>query len=157
MLAIRRILVPVDFSPCSRDALAQAARLQKHFASQVDLLHVYYAPRSPAHRAIVVEVPGLGTRTLEELSHAEAVRELKEFMDDPETPQIEGLQSELVPGGNPYRVILERAQAGDYDLIVIGTQGLTGISHALMGSVAEKVVRHAPCPVLSVRGRGSEE
>jgi universal stress protein A len=152
MPAIQRILVPVDCSACSRAALNHAALFHEKYGAQIDLLYVYYAPHGTAGQRIRVEVPGEGAVTLEAMSHREAERELTEFLAHPDTPRIEGLHVELVAGGNPYRKILERAEWAEYDLLVIGTHGRTGFTHLLMGSVAEKVVRHAPCPVLSVRG-----
>jgi nucleotide-binding universal stress UspA family protein len=75
---------------------------------------------------------------------------MREFSKDNGLDGNEAVTCELLPGA-PYATILTVAEQGKFDLVVMGTHGRTGHTHALLGSVAEKVVRHAPCPVLTVR------
>ena len=83
--------------------------------------------------------------------HWSAARELEDFMAHlPASPRVSG---RLQSGGRPAQTILATAAVGDFDLIVMGTHGRTGLTRLLMGSVAERVVREAPCPVLTVSER----
>ncbi|MEZ4226436.1 MAG: universal stress protein [Polyangiaceae bacterium] len=147
---MKRILVPVDFSACSRLALARAAELAKAFGATVDLLHVWESPAFVAPEAMV-GVSG-GTQTLADLAREHAESAMKEFLA---SAQGEGFTvgKTLVKQGDPAKVIVETAEADNYDLVALGTHGRTGLSHLLLGSVAEKVVRRSRRPVLSVRER----
>ena len=147
MTPIRQILVPVDFSEPSRDALDRAAELGKAFGAKLDVLHVWEAP---------VFLPA-GTLAASSADHSlvDAVRRhaedsLDRFVEDAAKRGIEIRTPRALPGA-PAQTIVETAETGGYDLVVIGTHGRTGLARALIGSVAERVVRHAPCPVLAVR------
>ena len=76
--------------------------------------------------------------------------EMKRFVEEVLGPDPVGLRT-VVESGHPYATILQWASEGAYDLIVMGTHGRSGLPHVLLGSIAEKIVRHAPCPVLTVR------
>ena len=153
MARIRKILVPVDFSEPSRAALAYAADLAQRFGATIDLVHVWQAPTF-FPTATLPEVPNVEANIVDlvrknaEEATARALAEAK----------AQGLpvESAHCEPGVPARGIVDLAKAGGYDLIVIGTHGRTGLSHAMMGSVAEKVVRLAPCPVLSVRSHAEQ-
>lgn len=151
MISIRNILVPVDFSECSREALRQAGDLAKRLGAQLTLLHVWEIPPYIPPEAMV-GVPGQTAQTLSRTAHAHAEQQMRAFVDEAKTAGMP-VDAELLETGDPARTIVEVAERGGHDLIVIGTHGRTGFSHLLMGSVAEKVVRRAPCPVLSVRAR----
>ena len=138
MLPIRKILVPVDFSSCSRSALEHAVWLADEIGASIDVLHVW-----PGETARVVD-PGEG-------EPPSALNELNAFVASVKQPQ-RGRLSQRLETGSPPRRILEDAGTGSYDLLVLGTHGRTGRLHMIMGSVAEEVVRGAPCPVLTVRG-----
>lgn len=151
MGAIRRILVPVDFSEPSRGALAYAAALARTLGAAVEVVHVAEVP---------VFVPsGSLPDAAADLSLVALVREnadnlLAKFIAEAAEQGIT-VQASRVDLGPPAQVITALASGGGYDLIVIGTHGRTGLAHALIGSVAERVVRHASCPVLSVRPNGA--
>ena len=143
---IRSILVPVDFSLYSDHAVAYAARLAKKLAASVELLHVVDDPVIAGAWGTEVYVPDL-TALLESVA-TEAQTRL--------AVAVAGLRgqglaaSSTVRQGNPERAIVDYATSGHFDLIVIGSHGRTGLSHALLGSVAERVLRHAPCAVLTI-------
>ncbi len=149
MAAIRHILVPVDFSEPSREALEYAAGLAKQFGATLDVLHVWEAP------SFVVPGSGMVSGTSSEISMHELIRKdaeqaLDAFVREAGKRRIE-VRSARAERGHPANAIVEAASDGSYDLIVIGTHGRTGLARALVGSVAERVVRLARCPVLSVR------
>jgi universal stress protein A len=137
------ILVPCDFSDCSRHALDYAAGLAKHSGGNLVLLHVI----EPVQPGFLIE--GTVSRQAQGRMRERATRELAAMMKLHAGGAHAGCA--LVKGGKPWEVIVSVASRIAADLIVIGTHGYTGLKHGLLGSVAERVVRHAPCPVLTVR------
>ena len=142
-MSFHKILCPTDFSDGSRQALRLAIdRLGPD--SHLVLLHVWeppyvYGPDAGLPGAVVVETKAL----------AEA--ELARWKGEAEQLGARGV-STVLAGGAPWHEIVEVARRDpSIDLIVMGTHGRTGLSHVLLGSVAEKVVRHASCPVLVAR------
>lgn len=141
MIALKRILVPYDFSETSAAAVQYAIGLARNFDARIYFLHV----GDRAQNAFETEFP-IGLEGAVE----DAVRErLLRIM----TPQE---QAELHPEfavrpGAPAAEIVRYAGTQDIDLIVMGTHGRGFVGHVVMGSVAEKVVRTAPCPVMTVR------
>ena len=150
---IRRILVPVDFSEHAREALLYAVRLAEPLEADVDVLHVdAEADATTEH----VTVPGHPGRTVAEELDARAREELEAFVrsvpQPPQSPQSNEVRLRAtIRRGDPARVIVE--ESGDYDLVLMGRHGRTALLHLLVGSVTEKVLRHARCPVLTVRQR----
>jgi len=146
---IRRILVPLDFSPSSEYALAYAQALATDFGASLHLLHVI------EDRLMTGPWPNeayLGeTARLREGLVKDSERRCLDCAKSVEKTGVQ-VTTEVLIGG-PAHAIVESATAPDVDLIVMGTHGRTGITHLLIGSVAERVVRHAPCPVLVVRER----
>ena len=153
MSELRRILVPVDFSSCSKAALERAAELAKAFGAELHLLHVWEAPAFVAPEAMV-GVAG-SSQTLSQLARDHATQGLAEFVASAKEAGIE-VASTLVEQGDPARTIVAVAERDKHDLIALGTHGRTGLAQFLLGSVAEKVVRHATRPVLTVRETKSE-
>jgi nucleotide-binding universal stress UspA family protein len=147
--SISRILVPADFSEPSRAALDHAATLARAFGAAIDVLHVWEAP-SFAPRASGLVSLGAGELSLNELIRRNADEELDAFVEAARKRGVPVHASRTEPGV-PWHTIVDAAKVGNYDLIVIGTHGRTGLPRVLLGSVAENVVRHAHCPVLSVR------
>lgn len=148
MNAIRRILVPIDFSEASRAAFDYAVELARSVGASIDVLHVWEVPTFLAPGSAVV-VGASGT-PLVEMVRAAAEDGLEKFVAEAAARGARVDESRAEPG-NPASSIAEAARTGGYDLVVMGTHGRTGFSRALIGSVAERVVRHAPCPVLTVR------
>lgn len=142
-----RILVPVDFSPPSDRAIRYATTLANKFGARVTLLHVIEDPFVTGAwqaEAFIANVPELLTELI--LGARTHLGELKKDL------AARGFVVDTaVITGPPARAIVDHAAAGHVDLIVMGTHGRTGLSHALLGSVAERVVQRAPCPVLTVR------
>jgi nucleotide-binding universal stress UspA family protein len=144
MARYSKILIPVDFSSHSRAALEQACELARNFDSELHVLHIL---DWPAAAAVTTEFrPQYYDEFLEHW--ARASRSLDELTTEGSSrlPAIR-----MVRSGLPVQEILKYAQEAGIDLIVLGTHGRTGVPRWVMGSVAEKVVRHAPCPVLIAR------
>ena len=140
MQPIKRILCPVDFSQTSREALAYAERLAGAQGAEVILVHAFDVPETyglsqvrPANPKLVEQLDAIG----------------------PSLPNVP--VSRVLHAGVPGEVICWLAQERECDLIVMGTHGRTGLSHLFLGSVAEHVVRHARCPVLTVRDQPAGE
>jgi universal stress protein A len=143
-----RILVPTDFSAPSHAALALAKRMATTSGASLHLIHVLEDPLA-AYAAEVYVSPPAGIRE----SWLEGAKALLEEQLTPD--ERASLRStELVVFGTPAREIVNQASANDIDLIVMGTHGRGGVHHLLMGSIAERVVRAARCPVLTVRDTG---
>ena len=138
---LRRILVPVDFAELSLAALPQAQLFARSFAAELILLHVIetypidYIVGLPESKKLHASLQERARRELEKL-----------------TVRLPGLKPRtLVRWGKPFQEIVSVAQELDVDLIVLTTHGHTGLKHVYLGSTAERVVRHAHCPVLVVR------
>jgi nucleotide-binding universal stress UspA family protein len=129
--------------------LAEAQEFATTFGASIDLLYVWSAPTLVAPESVITGV-GINEQPLLDWVRASANEQLAKFETDARRAGI-AVRSALCETGDPATTILERAASGKYDLLVMGTHGRTGLSHMLMGSVAEKVVRRAPCPVLTVR------
>jgi nucleotide-binding universal stress UspA family protein len=141
MIALQRILVPHDFSETSGAAVKYATALARNFGARLFVLHV----GDQARLDLETEFP-LGLEGAVE----DAVRErLLKIL--PPAEQAELKPEFAVCAGVPATEIVRYAKDNDVDLIVMGTHGRGLVGHVVMGSVAEKVVRTAPCPVLTVR------
>ena len=142
MVSVQKILVPIDFSPGSKAALNYALEFAKEFGGNIQVLHIV-----DSRGVSYVTYHGSMVSQLLESLEQEMQSLLSEL--DFQGVDVEAMVSERI--GVPHLEIIDEAQKRGADLIVIGTHGHTGIAHAFLGSVAEKVVRHAPCPVLTVR------
>ncbi len=146
-MAIKHILVPVDFSRDSLHALTYAADFAKLFEADLSILHVvepiYYA--APAD--MYVTTPNV-TMLLDEQRRVGA-RQLARL--DADLRKKGHHVRTALKTGSPAQLIIDTAKSGRANLIIMATHGRTGLAHMLMGSVAEKVVRGAGCPVLTVR------
>jgi nucleotide-binding universal stress UspA family protein len=150
MTPIRQILVPVDFSEPSRAAFDYAVDLAKPFAASIDVIHVWEAPSFlPAGTLLDAEV---WSRSLAEVIQKNAQTALEQFVSEAAKRGVV-VRASRAETGSPALTIVEAAKTGHYDLIVMGTHGRTGLSRTFLGSVAERVVRHSSCPVLTVRTR----
>jgi universal stress protein A len=146
---ITKILVPMDFSPHAERAFSYATTLAQRFGASLGLVHVVEDPYVTGAWSAEIFVPDVGG-ILEQLT-AGAEQQLATLR---QSAIALGLAVETaVRSGRPAQAILEHAKDGGFDLIVMGTHGRTGLSHVVMGSVAERVVRKAPCPVLTVHER----
>ena len=151
MIKLKRILAPTDFSDFSNRAMQYACEFAKRFSAELHVVNivedVYPLVPEPG-----MMLPAAATYLADLKESAE-----KGLENYPPGDTAEGLQVvRHVVVGTPFLEIIRYARAEDIDLIVIGTHGRTGLAHMLMGSVAEKVVRKSPCPVLSVRPEGHD-
>jgi len=151
MPAIKNILVPIDFSPCALDALRFAANLAQQYDADLDIAYVY----EPTQVAIT-DASGAGTSAQMEQFFSELQRMLDQArgiaMDAGATHITTVLTQGVVSDA-----IIDQARTTKANLIVMGTHGRRGLAHFVMGSVAEKVVRSAPCPVLTVRQQAANQ
>lgn len=147
-MEIHRILAPTHFSEYSQQAVAYARELAQRFGATLMLLHVVELPPYPLEW---LPPSRLGGTLLEDLEQ-QATSDLAQVLPDARGAAVEVTRRAVV--GIPYRKIVEVAEAENVDLIVMATHGRTGLSHLIMGSVAERVVRTAPCPVLTIRPIG---
>lgn len=148
LLPLKRILCPVDFSEPSYTALAAGRELSVYFSSELTLLHVLHPLSDP-----IGEVPTAAVEPHEAYEREEVEREalsaLNEVAD--EHALIRDRLSLFVLHGEPADAIVRFAREQETDLIVIATHGRTGWRRSVFGSVAERVVRLARCPVLTIR------
>jgi universal stress protein A len=148
LLKIRTILVPIDFSKTSKKALVYAVRMAEQFGSKIVLLNVVEPVATPdfAYHPLMLETDKIKSA---------ARTQLDKVCRDAKVParMIERL---LVRHGTPFAEITDAARTLKADLIILTTHGYTGLKHVFMGSTAERVVRHAPCPVLTVREKEHE-
>jgi len=143
-MQIRKILVPVDFSEHSRRALEDAIGLAKVWEAELHILHCYQI-RPEAIDLYGIVVP----ETLDHDIRQAALRKLGEWRDKARSEGIE-VEEHISPRLPGESIALFARELG-VDLVVMGTRGLSGIKHALLGSVAERALREAPCPVWVVR------
>jgi nucleotide-binding universal stress UspA family protein len=146
-MTIHRIMVPVDYSDHSLRALEYAARFAAHFGAELDVVHVWDRP-SYVPEGLTVGPKG-SAKSLGDLIRENAEREMREFVSKVVVPEGVRLGTRLI-SGDPAHAIVHSCASTKPDLVVVGTHGRTGVQHLLMGSVAEKVVRLCPVPVLSV-------
>jgi universal stress protein A len=146
---LKRIMVPHDFSPPSRQAFKYAFRFAKEFGSHLILLHVL----EPVSLRSFVERPGAPACSKKELASAE--KNLRVLLSSAEVGGLKETRSVLRTGIASHEIV-EAAKDFDVDLIVIATHGYTGWKHFCIGSTAERVVRAAHCPVLVVREKEHE-
>lgn len=147
MLALQRILYTTDFSPSADRALDHAYELARRSGAQLYLFHAVSLPE-PDPRARESGFPG--ATELRRYRGEVARAALEDLLVDHATEGLD-VRREMREGYTPRVIILDYAREIDADLIVQGSQGRTGLDRLRLGSVAEQVVRHAPCPVLTVR------
>src|SRR6266545_955093 len=143
-LSIKRILVPVDFSGCSRQGLQYAIRFADEFGARIILLHA-------TQLGYIYSSKGMGLYNLPGLKEAARERTEHQMQELVRTVNFGDVKFQTtLTSGSPVVDICSFAKNQEIDLIITSTHGFTGLKHALIGSVAERVVRHAPCSVLVV-------
>jgi nucleotide-binding universal stress UspA family protein len=145
-MQMKRILVPVDLSENSRQALEYAKEIGDRFDASIDVLYVWEPPLYVAPD-VMLATPGFSARSLEEYGRAEAAKDFERFMSAVKPGKTKMKSS--VDVGNAAATILRQADGAD--LIVMGTHGRNALGRFLLGSVAHRVVSKAHCPVLTVR------
>jgi nucleotide-binding universal stress UspA family protein len=149
-MKVHRILVPTDFSADGEAAFACALELSRTFGASVHLLHVVENPLAAgawSSEIYTAEIAGLQINLIRD-----ATERLRGVVPAGATNVVVDVRS-----GQPAREIVAAARDLEVDVIVMGTHGRTGLSHAFMGSVAERVVRLAPCPVLTMRANEGDK
>jgi len=146
VLTLKNILVPIDFSDTSRTALQYAVPFAKQFEARITLLHVVDLPMYPQEFGYVL------------VDESQTLDGQKKSLADLAARTIapELLAQTIVRRGAAWDAVIAVAREMQADLIITTTHGYTGLKHVLMGSTAERIVRHAPCPVLVVREKEHE-
>jgi universal stress protein A len=147
-MPIERILVPVDYSSCSRAALRFAADLAQRYQATLDVVHVWDRPSYVTDAVMTHRDAGSG-KSLIQLIQENAERDLSEFLATTELPTGTRAPGRLL-SGDPASALIHELRQRKHHLVVVGTHGRTGLSHVLLGSVAEKLARLAPVPVVTV-------
>jgi universal stress protein A len=141
-LRFGRILVPSDFSDSSRKALKYAARFAEQFGSRVTLIHVLEPVMSPDFATFPL---ALDETKIIETARNRLLHLARGLLHE------RHIEAAIVRSGSPFHEIAETARELKADLIIMATHGFSGIKRALLGSTAERVVRHAQCAVMTVR------
>lgn len=145
-IALKHILVPTDFSEPSKVALRYAMALADRFGACLHLLH---AVQSPFEQPWAAEIYAISITDFEATARRESDAAMAAMLTEAERHKY--CACLVTDTGPPFFSIVTYAQREPIDLIVMGTHGRGAIAHLLIGSVAENVVRKAPCPVLTVR------
>lgn len=147
-MKLERILVPVDYSSCSAAALTFAVELADRLGATLDVVHVWDRP-SYVSEAMLVRTDATSGKSLIAMIQENAERDLREFLANVPLPEGRSVKGRLI-SGDPASALLSELKQGQHELAVVGTHGRTGLAHVLLGSVAEKLVRLSPVPVLTV-------
>jgi nucleotide-binding universal stress UspA family protein len=144
-LGIRSILVPIDFSVHSKNALKYAVPMARQFGASLHLVYVVEPTIYPADLGFgQVVLPGV-----EDELREKGAEELQALIEREIGSRVKA--SSAVRTGSPHHEILREAEDRGVDLIVVATHGHSGMEHILFGSTADRIVRHARCPVLTIR------
>ncbi len=142
-MKIKTILVPIDFSSHSEKAMETAVEFAKAFGAEVHLLHAYSLPVGVVG-PYDYQIPANILTDMRESAKKRVDEEVSKLADS-------GVPAKgVITEGLPTQAILDTAEQLGADLIVMGTRGLTGLKHVVLGSVAERTIRQATCPVLTV-------
>lgn len=145
MIKIERILFPTDFSPCAEHALKYALMFALEQRAKLYVLHVISDMNTPTVFGLELYPVLKDYEKIEE----KAKQVIQQVIPEQFLKKIE--VENIIVQGTPFVEIIKCAKKNNVDLITIATHGRTGISHVLMGSTAEKIVRMAPCPVLTIK------
>jgi nucleotide-binding universal stress UspA family protein len=152
-MAVSVILVPVEYSPHCLAALEYAGALAKTFGAKLEAIHVWELPPSIPAESTITE-PGGEPRSLFDLVRDKAEREMADFLARAKLPDGVAV-THHIESGDPTHAILAAIERRGADLVVISTHGRTGVRRFLLGSVAERLVRLSPVPVVTVPAKPS--
>ncbi len=145
-MRLQRIIVPTDFSSSAENAFGFALDLAEAFDARIHLVHVYRLGYTDLGSSVQLPVEHVDQLR----AHARA--ELDRWVERASERNIPA-EADLM-SGDPAQAISSLARSDHADLIVMGTRGLAGLKHLLLGSVAERTLRFSPCPVLTIPSRG---
>lgn len=145
MIKIKKILFPTDFSPCAEHALQYALAFASECKAKLFVLHVISDINTPAVFGLELYPVLKDYEKIEE----KAKQAMQQVIPERFLKEIE--VENIIVQGTPFVEIIKCAKKNEVDLITIATHGRTGVTHMLMGSTAEKIVRMAPCPVLTIK------
>jgi universal stress protein A len=150
MIAMKKIVVPVDFSEYSKKSLRYAVEFATNFSSEILLVYVIEPVAYPADFSFgQIALPASETELRQR-----AEMQLEKLIETEIQSRV--VARSFLRTGKPSSEILQLARDESADLIIIATHGHTGVEHVLFGSTAERVIRKAPCPVLSIRDKEKE-
>jgi nucleotide-binding universal stress UspA family protein len=150
MVKLKKILCPSDFSENSQEALQYAIHLMLHDDdATLYMVHVVDSRVFDYNGPVYEQEPYVTKIALDQSTREQLEKKLLDEVPE----EIQNRVETTILFGVPFLEIIKSARENDIDLIVIGTHGRTGLAHMLIGSVAEKVVRKAPCPVLSIKSK----
>ena len=147
MAAPSRILVPVDLSDGALGLIDYALQISRPFNAELEIIHAWEPPQYVAPD-LLVAAPGWNSQSLEQVAVDSATKQLHELVA--KVSNVPGPLKHRVIVGEAASTILETAEKGQHDLIIMGTHGRRGLPRLLLGSVAQKIVARAHCPVLTV-------
>ena len=145
-LKVRNIIVPIDFSKMSVEAIQIARQLARRFGASIHLAHV----RQSNYTADFVAPPFM---TYEQEGEQAALKELKKVASECD---VSSATCDVLSGAPPFDEICRLAHTIPADLVVMPTHGRTGLKHVFLGSTAERIVRHSSCPVLVTREKSAK-
>ena len=148
-IKLKNILVPIDFSDCSLKALDYAVAFAQQLKARITLLYVVDLPIVASEMGMFIDQPSMETEFRDN-----AGLQLQELVDKRIAKKAKA--ATIISCGRAHPEIIEIAKTSQTDLIIIATHGYSGFQQAFMGGTTEKVVRHAPCPVLVVREKEHE-
>jgi len=151
MIALKHVLVPTDFSETSDVALKYGKAFAAAFGAT---LHVVHVIEEPYGQPWAVEAYGFSLAALQDEWIKEAKGRMEKILTDEERASLKAVTTTVL--GHPVMEIQRYAKDNNIDLIVMGTHGRGPLGHVVMGSVAERLVRKSPCPVLTVRSEERE-
>jgi universal stress protein A len=154
-MPVQRILVPVDYSSCSRAALSFALDLAQRYQASLDVVHVWDRPAYMTDAVMMSTEPVHG-KSLFRLIADNAQRDLDEFLQGVALPAGTALSGRLLDG-EPASTLIHELKQRKHDLVVVGTHGRTGLSHLMLGSVSEKLARLSPVPVVTVPDEAAQK
>ncbi len=152
--SIRNILVPIDFSPASIAAITTASKVAQRFGAVVHLAHIHHEVYPVTFLGPILAA-GEPVSSFTEHRERDLRQDLEKVAQENNLPTTSPIH--LGEGSSVYHEVCRIAQSIPADLIVLSTHGRTGLKHTFLGSTAERVVQHSPCPVLVARRRGKKE
>ncbi len=150
MVNIKKILCPTDFSDTSKKALDYAIQFAKVFSAELEILHV----QLDEAQVVAFYLPEATLKNVEKELEDSTKQQLEDFCNTLRHDLEKISYNKKIVKGVPHIEIIEEAKLANVDMIVIGTHGRSGFEHVLFGSTTEKVIRKAPCPVLTVSLKG---